>query len=626
MSHRLRPERLAFILLFKRIIEQTYNHKKWLFIAGLSTILGLGLDLAAPLLLKHLIDETISNQNLSRLNVIIGIFALIYVIKFFADLASGGSKARFNENVVRDLRQRLYDHLQTLSLPFFYANRSGYLTSRLFSDTSLLSGMLGDTLLGIASNLLLLAGAVTITFYLNWRLTLVLLLIAPALAFAAKWFSARIRSVTSAMQEQVSQLCGNVQENLAGIALIQADTMEALSSERVGRDLRELRRLNVQLADLTTLHRAGTLVTTSLAGLAILWFGSRQLAIGALTLGDLMAFLAYAVNVYRPVQALLGINISMQQSAEAARRVFELLDASPSVQERPKAITLRSPLRGKVRYIDVSFAYEKQDALSNISFDVEPGMRVAVVGRSGAGKTTLLNLLPRFYDVKQGRIEIDDLDIREISLKSLRGQIGIVAQETFLFAGTIRENLLCSRPNAPSNAVKQAIELAQLDQFIANLPAGLDTHIGERGFRISGGERQRLAIARSLLKDPPIMILDEATSSVDAISESLIKQALRHLLAKRTCFTIAHRFTTILDADLIIVLDAGRIVGLGRHDELYAANGVYARLYDEQFAAPAGYKHKEDSYLLEDGALRGRIMVRTDASGFRQVTVSRLPS
>lgn len=611
---------------FKRISIFTTPYKSWLIGALLLVIAGLVLELSAPLLLRHLIDQTLTNRDLSQLHWIIGGFTLIYVIKFLVDLVGGGLKTRFNENVIRDIRQRLYDHIQTLSPSFFHRNRTGYLTSRIFNDSNMLGGLLGNTFIGILANAVLVLGAISITFILNWKLTIILLLIVPVLIYLTNWFGMRIRSATTEMQEQVSQLCGNIQENLSGITIIQSYTMETFASKHVKKNLNAVRHLNIRLGDLTLVHRTGTLLMTSVAGLLILWFGSRELMRGALTMGDLMAFLAYAVNVYRPVQALMNINVSIQQSIAAAKRIFELLDTRPTIEERPGAIVLKTRVRGAVSYVGVSFAYEKRDVLSDITFEVQPGMKVAIVGRSGAGKTTLLNLLPRFYDPRCGYIELDGTNIQEFALKSLRRQIGIVPQETFLFAGTIRDNLLCCRPDASEEAIKRALELAQLGKLIRDLPRGLDTPLGERGLRLSGGERQRLSIARALLKDPPILILDEATSSVDSISENLIKEALHQLLADRTCFIIAHRLATILDADQILVLDQGKIVGQGKHDDLYRCNPMYTRLYNEQFiiTTPIPRQATEEQYVMQDGRIRRRILIQTDQSGQKQVKITPL--
>lgn len=605
----------------------------WRLLVGsaLLLLLSLAFDLAAPLLLKELIDQTLGEGDLRRLNLILLGFVFLYLLKFAADLVGSGLRNRFDEEVVLGVRQHLYGAIQRLSQPFFQEYRSGYLTSRILSDTTQLGGLLGNLYLGMVSNLALLLGATAITFWLNWKLTLILWVVVPLLAVITKAFGNRIQSATRTMQEQISQLCAGVQENVAGMSLIQSYTLEDFAAERVGREMKALRQANVRLNDLTLLHRTGTVLMTSIAGLAILFFGSRELLAGNLTMGALMAFLAYAVNVYRPVQELLSLNLSVHRGASAAGRVFELLDDPRTVPELPDAPGLSIPVRGQVVYQGVSFAYEQEDVLGDISFRVEAGQKVAVVGRSGAGKTTLLNLLPRFFDPREGSIEIDGQKIAEASLASLRRSIGLVSQDTFLFSGSIRDNLLCVDPTADDERLREVLRRAQLQELIERLPRGLETELGERGLRLSGGERQRLSIARALLKDPPILILDEATSSIDSISENQIRQALDEVLAKgRTCFVIAHRFSTILDADLILVLEQGRLVGQGRHRELYGTHAAYTRLYDEQFGASAAALAVEPAsgsiqqYLMKNGDRQSRILVRTDGSGRKQVEISPL--
>ena len=604
-----------------------------LLLSGLLLLLSLGFDLAAPLLLKELIDQTLGAGNLGRLDTILLAFVLIYLLKFGADLVGSGLRNRFDEKVVLEVRRHLYESIQRLSQPFFQEYRSGYLTSRILSDTTQLGGLLGNLYLGMLSNLVLLLGAVAITFWLNWRLTVLLLLVVPLLAFLTKLFASRIQAATRVMQEQISQLCAGVQENVAGMSLIQSYTLENFAAARVGREMTALRDANVRLNDLTLLHRTGTVLMTSVAGLSILYFGSRELLAGHLTMGALMAFLAYAVNVYRPVQELLTLNLTVQRGASAAGRVFELLDEQRTVPEKAGAAALAQPVRGAVSYQGVRFAYDRDDVLADVSFTVKAGQKVAVVGRSGAGKTTLLNLLPRFFDPRQGQITIDGQDIAGLQLASLRRAIAVVSQDTFLFSGSIRENLLCVAPEAGEARLLEVLKLAQLDDLLERLPAGLDTELGERGLRLSGGERQRLSIARALLKDPPILILDEATSSVDSISENRIRLALDQVLAGgRTCFVIAHRFSTILDADLILVMEQGRLVGQGRHLDLYGQHAAYTRLYDEQFAAStgAGPANPEGAsiqqYLMKNGDRQSRILVRSDGSGRKQVEISPLAS
>lgn len=624
---------ISVLATLRRLAPFLRPSLRLLVTSALLLLLSLAFDLAAPLLLKELIDQTLGAGDLQQLNLILLGFVLIYLVKFGADLVGSGLRNRFDEEVVLAVRRHLYGSIQRLSQPFFQEYRSGYLTSRILSDTTQLGGLLGNLYLGMLSNLMLLLGAATITFWLNWKLTLILLVVVPLLAIVTKLFGNRIQAATRVMQEQISQLCAGVQENVAGMSLIQSYTLEDFAAERVGREMKSLREANVRLNDLTLLHRTGTVLMTSIAGLAILFFGSRELLAGNLTMGALMAFLAYAVNVYRPVQELLSLNLSVQRGASAAGRVFELLDDHRGVPEVAGAVALSTPIRGEVEYQGVSFAYEEKDVLTDIAFRAEAGQKVAVVGRSGAGKTTLLNLLPRFFDPRTGSIRIDGQNIAEVSLDSLRRAVGLVSQDTFLFSGSIRENLLCVDPSADETRLLEVLRRAQLTELIERLPQGLETELGERGLRLSGGERQRLSIARALLKDPPILILDEATSSVDSISENQIRQALDEVLAKgRTCFVIAHRFSTILDADLILVMEEGRLVGQGRHRELYGNHAVYTRLYDEQFAASATALAAEpgagsiQQYLMKTGDRQSRILVRTDGSGRKQVEISPLAS
>ncbi len=596
--------------------------------AAVLLVLSLGLDLIAPLLLKHLIDTTLTSRELRQLDLIIFLFVGLYSLRFGAELFGGRLRNRFKEDFLLDLRRRVFDHVQTLSIPFFTQRRSGYLTSRILADASLLSGQLLTIFLGSLTNVLLLTGSVVITFWLNWRLSAVLCLVVPVLILVTRWFGARIRHATQETQERVANLNAGVQESLAGVSLIQSYSLEAFATERVGAEMSKLRSVSLRLADLSLFHSTGIIMMTSLAGLSVLWFGSREVVAGTLTLGDLMAFLAYAVNVYRPIQALTSLNLAAQSVRVAASRVFELLDARPTIREAPDAVPLAQPVRGRVSFSDVSFAYEQDDVLADVSFEIEPGMKVALIGHSGAGKTTLMNHLPRFFDPRAGRVEIDGQDLRTLSLSSLRQAIAVVSQETFLFSGTIRDNLLCVRPEAPEEDLSQTLKQAHLDELVKKLPEGLDTEVGERGVRLSGGERQRLSIARALLKDAPILLLDEATSSLDAISENQIRAAIDELLKSgRTCFVIAHRFTTIRDADRILVLDQGKLVGQGTHAELYGNNAVYARLFDEQYSSgprrrPTQVKVADvKDFLLSDGKSTSRVTIRSTGSGARTIQV-----
>ena len=623
------PSTLSLSDAFRKLRPFLRPHLPKLIAAASLLLVSLALELTAPLLLKELIDTTLASRDLGRLNTVIGLFTGLYLLRFAVELSGGRLRNRFNEGLLFDLRQKLFAHVQTLSSPFFTQQRSGYLASRILNDAGLLSNQLLAILLGALSSLLLLVGSVTIVFWLNWQLAVILCLIGPLLVVLTRWFSGRVRGATEEMQERAANLGASVQESIAGVSLIQSYSLEDFAQQRVGGEMARLRNNGIHLADLAIQHRTGILVMTSLAGLGVLWFGSRSVIAGTLTLGDLMAFLAYAVNVYRPVQELASLNLTVQSTKVAASRIFDLLETTPTIREAAEAVALATPVRGHVRCSGLHFAYEQNDVLSDVSFEIQPGMKVALVGRSGAGKTTLLNHLPRFYDPRLGKVEIDGQDVREARLASLRSAIAVVAQETFLFSGSVRENLLCVRPAASEEDLRKALEEANLLAWADALPEGLDTLVGERGVRLSGGERQRLSIARALLKDAPILILDEATSSLDSVTEKQIRNALGRLLKSgKTCFVIAHRLTTIRDADWILVLDKGRLVGQGTHADLYASNTVYARLFDEQFAGAAGSAptqvmlNNAEEFFLREGNRQSRVVVQTDSSGQKRVVIS----
>jgi len=619
----------SLLLTARKLSPLLRPRRLMLFFAAVLLLLSLGLDLIAPLLLKQLIDTTLGKRDLHLLNAIIAAFVGLYFVRFGADLLSGRLRNRFNEGLLLDLRRLLFRHVQTLSSPFFAGQRSAYLASRILNDAALLSAQMMAIFLGALSSSLLLCGSVAIVFWLNWQLAVVLCLVGPVLVFLTRRFGQRTRHATEEAQERGATLNAGVQESLAGIGLIQSYTLEEYAEKRVGAEMEGLRAIGVRQADLTLTHRTGVIMMTSLAGLAVLWFGSRGVVSGELTLGALMAFLAYAVNVYRPVQDLASLNLIVQSAKVAARRIFEILDTQPTVREAPDAVPIVQPVRGHVKCSSLSFAYEEgKDVLSDISWEIQPGTKVALVGHSGAGKTTMLNLLPHFHDPRIGSIEIDGQDIRRLTLDSLRKSIAVVSQETFLFSGTIRDNLLCVRPDATEQDLERALEGAHLSSFVESLPNGLNTEVGERGVRLSGGERQRLSIARALLKDAPILLLDEATSSLDNVAEKQIRAAIGRLLESgKTCFVIAHRLSTIRDANWILVLEKGRLVGQGTHADLYGANATYARLFDEQYAgdggsAPTAVALKNvQEFVLNDGSRQSRVVVHTADGGQKRVEI-----
>jgi ATP-binding cassette, subfamily B, bacterial MsbA len=484
--------------------------------------------------------------------------------------------------VVRDVRNALFAHMLGQSASFFARSTSGQLMSRVTSDVGQIQQAVSETVGDLIRESLALVGYLFVLLYFDARLALVCLTGAPVVIYPLVRLGQRVRKTTRRSQEHLETISHLAAEAFSGHRIVKAFGMEAKEADRFAHASDRLYRTNMKaIVALSSLPP----LMEFLGGLAMagaLWYGSRQIAYGNLTPGAFTAFMASLFMMYGPAKKLSRVNANLQQAIAAAGRIFEMLDTHTEVQDRPGAQAL-APLRDRIVFRGVSFNYEDRDRrriLREVSFDVRAGQMVALVGLSGAGKTTLVNLIPRFYDVTGGGILIDDVDIRDVTLKSLRAQIGMVTQDTVLFDDTIASNIAYGAPNATPEQIEDAARIAHAHEFIATLPEKYQTKIGERGQRLSGGQRQRVAIARALLKNSPILILDEATSSLDAESEMLVQDALLRLMQDRTSFVIAHRLSTVRRADAIIVLERGVVREIGRHDELLARpNGVYARLY-----------------------------------------------
>jgi subfamily B ATP-binding cassette protein MsbA len=537
---------------------------------------------AVAKLIQPVIDEVLPTGE--RLALWCTAVVVVYAVKGLGGYLSAYLMTDIGQRVVRDLRDRLFRHILDQSATFFSRNTTGRLMSRITSDVNQVQQAVSETIGDLMREGLSLLGIAGYMFYVDSRLALVAVTGAPLVVYPLVKFGKRIRSTTRKSQEELEHLSHVTAEAFTGHRIVKAFGAEAHEERRFRRASQRLYRTNLKVTRALAILPPLMELMGGLAIVALIWYGSHQIADKTLTQGEFTSFLAAAFMMYAPVKKLSRVNASLQQAMAASERIFEILDTHSEVKERPGAMPL-AKLRHDIEFRNVSFTYDEagKGILRDVSFPVRAGQAVAIVGLSGAGKTTLVNLVPRFYDVTGGGILIDGTDIRDVTLASLRSQIGIVTQETVLFDDTIASNIAYGSAGASREEIESAARAAHAHDFIGALPLKYETRIGERGQKLSGGQRQRLAIARALLKNSPILILDEATSSLDAESELLVQEALQNLMRNRTSFVIAHRLSTVRRADAIIVLERGRVAEIGRHEELLArAGGVYAKLYSLQ--------------------------------------------
>lgn len=569
--------------IYRRLLTYLRPYRMRLIWAAVFMLLTSGLIALQTYLIKPILDKVIIGRNMRLGLMLPPALVAVSILKGLTWYARDYFMGYVGQRIVNDIRDKLYSHISSLSFSYFTRTSTGIIISRIVNDVNMVQGALTKAPASLVQGVLTMLTLIGYIFFLNWKLATFSVIVLPFAGIAFSKFSRRFRKTSTRMQEQVGGLTSHLHETITGIRIVKAFGMEDYESRRFAAKNREL--FNSFMRNIKTsamshpVMEAISMVGTSLVVLYALY---AIIEWNILTVGDFFSFLGALVFFYRPLKELNGINNVIQDGVAAAKRIFEVLDTEPEIKDRPDAVDLPRSFRS-IEFKDLSFRYDANDVLSGLNLSVKAGETIAIVGKSGGGKTTLVNLIPRFYDVTGGAILIDGKDIRDAKLSSLRGLTAIVTQQTILFNDTVRNNIAYGDDAKPDAEVSRAAKAAHADAFILALPQGYDTVIGESGVKLSGGQRQRVAIARALLKDAPILILDEATSSLDTESEREVQTALDTLMKGRTSFVIAHRLSTIMNADRIVVLKGGRIVEEGRHDELLALGGEYKHLYDQQF-------------------------------------------
>lgn len=573
--------------IYLRLLKFAKPYTKRIIIAALC-MLVVSICTVIPLwLIKYVFDKIFVNPNKEEAIYMVIVLPLAILLAFFikglARYAQDYLMNNAGHRMIMDLRNRLFSHFQKLSLDFYTSTKTGHLISRIINDVNIVQSAISSVFGNIIGNGFTIIGLVGFLFYTNWRLTIISMVVLPFVFYLIYQWGKMLRKISTLTQRKVADVTSLLHENFTGIRVVKAFNMEKEETENFKKEIREYFDLSMKDLKINAMSRPIIEFIGAFGIAYIVFYCATEVMSGVSTVGGFVSFFGALFSLYQPIQGLNGINTTIQQGISAGTRVFEIMDLEPSIKDSPDACDLQK-ISKEIYFNNVSFYYHPEKfVLKDIDLKVKAGEMVAFVGRSGAGKSTLVDLIPRFYDPIKGSMEIDGIDIKKVKLHSLRMQIGIVTQETILFNDTVKNNIVYGKRDATYEEIIASAKASNAHNFIEALPHKYDTNIGERGLKFSGGERQRIAIARAILKNPAILILDEATSALDSESEILVQQALNNLMAGRTTFVIAHRLSTCIRADKLVVIEEGRIAGVGKHEELLSTNSAYQKLYNLQF-------------------------------------------
>ena len=564
---------LSYLKPYKKVVSLTLGF------AILTTLL----DLIPPWIIKVIIDELVDEKKTSLINwVIVGLIG-VYFLRNFLNYQRIMFNNRLEQNVVFDMRSNVYKALNQLSINFFENRSTGELMSRINDDVNYVERIFIDGVEQVVTAVLTLTGITVILFYLHWKLALVALLPIPLLIWGASIYTKIAHSLYHKVRESAAKMNSRLQDSISGIREIFAFNRQSHEISRFEKKSREYCNSNLKVMSLWAIYSPAMMFLGSLGTALILLYGTELIRNDEITIGSLVAFIGYLALFYTPINQLHSVNHMLQHALASGERIFEIIDRQPDVKEIPNAFLPTTNMRGEIEFQEVTFAYtQNKPVIKNLSLNISSGNKIALVGHTGSGKSTLIKLLLRFYDTDLGKITIDNHNIKELKISYLREQIGLVSQDPYLFNGTVAENILYGNVEANHEQMRKAAIAAHADDFVKGLPEEYDTRIGERGVKLSGGEKHRIAIARTLLKDPPILILDEATASVDTETELKIKEALSSLMARRTTILIAHRLSTLEGADRILVIKSGKLIESGTHDQMINNETEYAQLFRSQ--------------------------------------------